>query len=260
VETSGFFSGRILSMDKKLQYKIDSMREGGKLLGQIKKQLAKFANPGVSFEEIESEAQRLIKEAGMTPSFSTVPGYDWATCVMKNEGVCHGIPQNKIVNDGDVISIDVGLINNKFHLDTSITFAVGQVSQEINDFLAAGKKSLRKAIAAAKLGNSVFDISRAMEKPLKRKGYGVVYQLTGHGVGEELHMDPSIPCIPDKSDRNIKLYEGQTIAIENMYSMGDATLEEDSDGWTYKTIDGSVSAMFEETVLITKNGPEILTK
>jgi methionyl aminopeptidase len=247
-------------MNKNLDIKIKSMRQGGKILGRIKKQLAEFTKPGISFEQIEEEAQRLIKESGMKPSFSTVPGYDWATCVMKNEGVCHGIPKNQIVEDGDVISIDVGLINNSFHLDTSITFSVGKVNKEVNDFLASGQKSLKKAISAAKLGNSVYDISRAMEKPLKRKGYGVVYQLTGHGVGEELHMDPSIPCIPSKSDKNIKLYEGQTVAIENMYAMGNATLEEDPDGWTYKTIDGSVSAMFEETVLITKNGPEILTK
>ncbi len=246
-------------MSQNLEFKINSMREGGKILGRIKKQLIEFSLPGISFEQIEIEAQRLIKEAGMLPSFSTVPGYNWATCVMKNEEVCHGIPQNKVVNSGDVISIDIGLINNKFHLDTSVTFAVGEVSSEIREFLNVGKKSLKKAIEAAKVGNSVYDISRAMEKPLKRKGYGVVYQLTGHGVGEELHMEPSIPCVADKSDRNTKLFEGQTVAIENMYSMGNATLEESSDGWTYKTVDGSISGMFEETVLITKNGPEILT-
>ncbi len=246
-------------MSKTLEYKIKSMREGGKILGRIKKQLAVFSKPGVSFEAIEAEAQRLIKEAGMVPSFSTVPGYHWATCIMKNDSVCHGIPQHQVVENGDVITIDIGLINNKFHLDTTITFPVGEVSSEIIEFLNAGKKSLEKAIQSARVGNSVYDISRAMEKPLKRKGYGVVYQLTGHGVGEELHMEPSIPCVPDKTDRNIKLYLGQTIAIENMYAMGNATLKEASDGWTYKTIDGSISGMFEETVLITEKGPEILT-
>jgi len=235
------------------------MREGGKALGVIKRHLAEFSKPGVSFEQIETQAQKLIKEAGMLPSFSTVPGYRWATCIMKNDSVCHGIPQNNVIKDGDVITIDIGLINNNFHLDTTITFAVGEVSSEIREFLNTGKKSLEKAIQSAKIGNSVYDISRAMEKPLKRKGYGVVFQLTGHGVGEELHMEPSIPCVPDKTDRNVKLYEGQTLAIENMYTMGNATLKESSDGWTYKTIDGSTSGMFEETVLITKKGPEILT-
>lgn len=246
-------------MSKTLEYKIKSMRQGGRVLGIIKKQLATFSKPGVSFEAIEAEAQKLIKEAGMTPSFSTVPGYSWATCIMKNDSVCHGIPQLQTIKNGDVITIDIGLINNNFHLDTTITFAVGEVSSEIREFLNTGKKSLEKAIQSAKIGNSVYDISRAMEKPLKRKGYGVVFQLTGHGVGEELHMKPSIPCVPDKADRNVKLFEGQTIAIENMYAMGSGTLKEASDGWTYKTVDGSISGMFEETVLITKNGPEILT-
>lgn len=246
-------------MSNNLEFKIESMRSGGKVLGRIKNQLVKMALPGISFEEIEAAAQNLIREAGMVPSFSTVPGYDWATCIMKNDGVCHGIPKNQVINDGDVITIDIGLMNKKFHLDTTITFPVGKVGPEILEFLNVGKKSLQKAIDNARIGNSVYDISRAMEKPLKRKGYGVVYQLTGHGVGEKLHMDPAIPCVPSKSDKNIKLYEGQTLAIENMYTMGDAKLEESSDGWTYKTVDGSISGMFEETVLITKKGPEILT-
>jgi len=246
-------------MNKNLEYKIESMREGGKNLGRIKKELSFFSKPGVTFEQIESEAQRLIKKAGMLPSFSTVPGYDWATCIMKNEEVCHGIPKNKVVKDGDIITIDIGLINNGFHLDTTITFPVGEVDNQIKHFLEIGKKSLKKAIQRAKIGNSVYDISQAMEKPLKKNGYGVVFQLTGHGVGEELHMEPAIPCVPSRSDKNIKLYEGQTLAIENMYTMGSPVLKEGSDGWTYRTIDGSISGMFEESVLITKKGPEILT-
>jgi methionyl aminopeptidase len=247
-------------MKKDLKRKIEAMREGGKALGAIKTQLQAFVEVNTTFEQIEDKAQELIKEAGMKPSFSTVPGYDWATCVMKNHEVCHGIPKGKKVLEGDVISIDIGLINNGYHLDTSITFAVGKVSEEIHEFLKVGKKSLKKAINQARIGNSVHDISFAMEKPLKRKSYGVVYQLTGHGVGENLHMEPAIPCVPSKSDRKIKLREGQTLAIENMYTMGSPVLEEDKDGWTYITVDGSLSGMFEETVLITKNGPEVLTK
>lgn len=242
-----------------IDFKIESMRRGGKVLGQIKKSLVKFAVDGVTFDQIEAEAQKLIKAAGMKPSFSTVPGYHWATCIMKNDEVCHGIPKNKVINDGDIITIDIGLINNNYHLDTTITFPVGEVNSQLREFLNVGKKSLADAIDKARIGNSVYDISNAMEKPLKRKGYGVVYQLTGHGVGEELHMEPSIPCVPARSDKNIKLHEGQTLAIENMYSMGNPTLIEDSDGWTFRTVDGSISGMFEETVLITKNGPEILT-
>lgn len=247
-------------MDTQLENKIQAMREGGAALGKIKAQLQAFVKVGTTFEAIEDKAQDLIKKAGMVPSFSTVPGYHWATCVMKNEEVCHGIPKGKRVADGDVISIDIGLINKGYHLDTSITFPVGTVSKEIEEFLHAGKVSLEKAIAQAKPGNSVYDISFAMEKPLRTKGYGVVFQLTGHGVGEQLHMDPAIPCSPSKADKKIKLFEGQTLAIENMYTMESPVLEEAKDGWTYVTVDGSLSGMFEETVLVTKNGPEVLTK
>lgn len=245
---------------KNLDHKINSMREGGKALGKIKAQLQDFVKVGTTFEAIEDKAQDLIKKAGMVPSFSTVPGYHWATCVMKNHEVCHGIPKGKRVEDGDVISIDIGLINNGYHLDTSITFPVGKVSKEVEEFLEAGRVSLKKAIEQARVGNSVYDISFAMEKPLKRKGYGVVFQLTGHGVGEELHMEPAIPCVPQRHDKRVKLTEGQTVTIENMYSMESPVLEEAADGWTYETIDGSLSGMFEETVLITKDGPEILTQ
>ncbi len=137
---------------------------------------------------------------------------------------------------------------------------MGEVSEEIKKFFGVGQKSLDNAIDQARIGNSVYDISFAMEKPLKRKGYGVVFQLTGHGVGEALHMEPAIPCSPSKADKKIKLYEGQTLAIENMYTMGSPVLEEAADGWTYISTDGSLSGMFEETVLITKNGPQVLTK
>lgn len=243
-----------------IQEKIVAMTEGGKALGSIKTQLQAFATVGTSFEQIEVEAQLLIKKAGMKPSFSTVPGYHWATCIMRNEEVCHGIPKGKKIYDGDIITIDMGLINNGYHLDTTMTFPVGDVSEEIKEFLAVGQKSLDNAIDQARIGNSVYDISFAMEKPLKRKGYGVVFQLTGHGVGEALHMEPAIPCVANKSDKKIKLYEGQTLAIENMYTMGSPVLEEAADGWTYVTTDGSLSGMFEETVLITRNGPQVLTK
>lgn len=243
-----------------LQEKIRAMREGGAALGKIKAELVTFTCPGMSFEAIEQKAQELIAQAGMKPSFSTVPGYDWATCIMKNSEVCHGIPEGKTVTEGDVITIDIGLIHDGYHLDTTITFPVGNVSSDILEFLAIGKKSLEKAIEQAKPGNSVYDISFAMEKPLRKKGYGVVFQLTGHGVGEALHMEPAIPCVPDKADKKHKLTVGQTLAIENMYTMGSPVLEESSDGWTYATVDGSLAGMFEETVLITENGPEVLTK
>ena len=240
--------------------KIDAMKEGGKALGKIKGQLFAFTKAGTTFEAIEAEAQRLIRAAGYTPSFSTVPGYDWATCIMKNDEMCHGIPQKKKVSVGDILTIDVGLINKGYHLDTTMTFAVGAVTEEKQQFLERGERILADSIAKAVVGNSVYDISFAMEKGLKKYNYGAVYQLTGHGIGKELHMEPAIPCVTQRADKKRKLSIGQTLAIEVMYTSGNPYLIEDADGWTYRTEDGSLSGMFEETVLITKGGPQVLTK
>lgn len=235
------------------------MRAGGKKMRVVKKALQDFVEVGTTFEAIEAKAQELIRSQGGVPNFALVPGYHWATCVMKNDELCHGIPKNKIVDDGDLITIDVGMLYEGWHLDTTISFGVGAVSTEVAHFLEIGMQSLKKAIAKARVGSSVYDVSSAMQRVVERAGFGVAYQLTGHGIGEELHMDPSIPCVADRSDKKIKLYPGQTIAIEIMYAAGDATVILDADKWTYRTEDGSLSGMFEETVLVTQNGPEILT-
>lgn len=239
---------------------IVAMREGGAHLGNIKHALVAFTKTGKTFAEIEAEAQRLIASVGAKPSFSTVENYQWATCIMKNDELCHGIPTaNKVVNEGDVVTIDVGLMWDGYHLDTTTSFVVGQSTPEIDNFLEIGRRSLSKAIAKAKVGNSVYDLSFAMQKVVEEHGFSCVYQLTGHGVGKRLHMDPEIPCIAYKPMKKVKLREGQTLAIEIMYAAGDAELKLDRDGWTYRTKDGSLSAMFEETVLVTNSEPEILT-
>lgn len=240
--------------------KITAMREGGHLLGTIREQLVQFATVGKTFAEVEAEAQHLIKASGAKPSFSTVPGYRWATCIMKNDGLCHGIPNDTLIEDGDVVTIDVGLIFQGYHLDTTTTFIVGKASKEKQRFLELGKRSLEKSIQKVRAGQSVYAVSLAMQKVLQEHSLGIVYQLTGHGVGEKLHMDPSIPCIALKEDKRVFLHAGQTIAVEVMYTAGDPHLKIDPDGWTYRTVDGSLSAMFEETVLVTENGFEVLTK
>jgi len=242
------------------QEKINNMRIGGRALAKVRSSLANFTQIGTRFLDIEKEAQRLIAQAGMKPSFSTVPGYSWATCLMKNAAMCHGIPNDTVVEDGDVVTIDVGLINNGYHLDTTITFGVGEVSPTNQQFIADGRSILTKAISRVKPGASVFDISHTIEKSLQRKGYGAVYQLTGHGIGKELHMAPNIPCVALKQDKRVQLQVGQTIAVEVMYTAGHPELKLAKDGWTYITKDGSMSGMFEETVLVTEDGFEVLTK
>ena len=242
------------------QTKIDHMRLGGRALAQVRSSLVTYTHIGTRFLDIEKEAQRLIALAGMKPSFSTVPGYHWATCLMKNAAMCHGIPNDTVVEDGDVVTIDVGLINQGYHLDTTVTFGVGEVSPKNQQFISDGRAILTKAITRVKAGASVFDISHTIEKSLQRKGYGAVYQLTGHGIGKKLHMAPNIPCVALKKDKRVLLQVGQTIAVEVMYTAGDPELKLARDGWTYITKDGSMSGMFEETVLVTAEGYEVLTR
>lgn len=249
-------------MTKNMKEKIEAMQAGGKRLANIKKMLREAAVPGTRFEDLEKLAQDGIAAAGALPSFSTVEGYDWATCITKNEGCCHGVPRGKVVAEGDVLTIDVGLIFKGYHVDTTTTFYVGDLSKadpKTQEFLRIGEEAMTVAIAKARIGNSVYDISKVMQNTIEAAGYSAVYQLTGHTIGKTLHQDPQIPCIAYRSDKKHKLYEGMTICVESMLAMGDARLKVGDDGWTYETVDGSLSGMFEETVLITASGPQILT-
>ncbi|CAN5304343.1 type I methionyl aminopeptidase [soil metagenome] len=248
-------------MSDKTSEKITAMREGGKRLGKVRDELVSFTQIGMSFAEIEAEAQRLIAAAGAKPNFAMVPDYHWATCIMKNDEMCHGIPsKDKKVEDGDLMTIDVGLLYQGYHLDTTTSFIVGTQDANKVEFLAVAKHALAKAIAKATPGTSIYEISFAMEKVIEKHGWEMTFQLTGHSIGKELHMPPYVPCIAQRSDKKIKVFPGMTLAIEVMAAQGDAELSIDSDGWTYRTKDGSLTVMEEETVLITEKGPEILTK
>ncbi len=242
-------------------HKIQAMREGGKILADVRERLVMAVKPGISFIEIEKLANDYITSyPGATASFKRVPGYSWATCLMKNEEVCHGIPRKeKYVQDNDLITIDVGVFFKGYHTDTSTTVYVGEPTPQIIKFLEAGKRSVDNAIQQARPGKSVWHISYAMQRAIETAGYHCVYQLTGHGVGKELHEEPSIPCVADPTDKRIQIKSGQTLAIEVMYSVGSPTLIFEKDGWTCRTEDNSLSGMFEHTVLVTDNGPEILT-
>lgn len=235
------------------------MREGGAKLNKIKKQLIDFSVIGRSFLEIENQAQKLIREEGAVPNFSLVPGYKWAICINKNEGIVHGIPNETIINDGDLISIDLGLLWQGWNLDTSISFIAGKSNSQLDYFLQIGQKALRKTIALAQAGNSVYDLSMMIEKTIQRAGFSPSYQLAGHFIGKKLHEDPLIPCVGRKVDRKKLLKVGDSLAIEVMYAAGECDLVLAADGWTYETADKSLTALFEETVFITAKGPQILT-
>jgi methionyl aminopeptidase len=239
--------------------KLEAMTEGGARLGWIKGQLIKEVKIGVTPLDIENLADRLIKEGGDKASFKMEPGYHHATCINKNEGMVHGIPNSTPFEPGDVVKIDMGLFHNGYHLDTAVTVQIPPINGQVTSFLETGQKALKAAIDIALPGNTVFDIGQTMQQVIEGDGYNVVRDLTGHGIGRKLHMEPYIPCFGDKQNKKDVLSLDQTIAVEAMYTMGDWHLVEDPDGWTLSTQDKSITGYFEETVYITASGPLILT-
>ncbi|MBI3954495.1 type I methionyl aminopeptidase [Candidatus Collierbacteria bacterium] len=241
------------------QKKLQAMKEGGKLLGRIKSQLVKRVMPGLTGVEIDSLADELIRKANGEPSFKSVRGYHHATCITVNSGIVHGIPNHHLFQPSDLITIDLGLIYQGYHTDTSVTVGLPPLSKDTANFLTKGKVALAKAIGEALPGNTIYQVSQAMQKEIESGGFSVIRDLTGHGIGRHLHEPPHIPCFADPSQKNLLIKKGQALAIEVMYSMGDYRLKTEADGWTLSTKDNSLSAMFEETVFITETGNLVLT-
>lgn len=253
-------------IDIKRTQDISVMAEGGKKLGEILQKLLTMAQPGVSLLEIDTKADELINETGGTASFKTVRDYTWATCLCVNEVVVHGIPTHKKLIDGDVLTIDVGLMYKGYHTDTAWTKIVNSSQFIVNrdekeKFLRVGEEALWKAIAQAKVGNRVGHISQAIQSSIEGAGYSIVRTLVGHGVGKALHEEPQVPGIlKDTIQNSPELALGMTIAIEVIYAMGNGSVVYDNDdGWTIATKDRSRAAVFEHTVAITSKGPMILT-
>lgn len=240
---------------------IAKMAEGGKKLGEIRDQLKSFVKPGISALEVEELATKLIKESGASPSFKMVPGYSWSTCINVNDGVVHGIPKKKTVfKNGDLVSIDVGMYYKGFHTDTSVSLLLGNDPFK-SRFLKVGETALKRAIDQAQEGNKVADISEAIENVITEAGFFPIKSLTGHGIGHELHEEPYIPGFVSGSySKSPTLVPGIALAIEVMYSKGTEEVVLDEDGWTLRTKDGTLSALFEETVAVTPSGPFVLTE
>jgi len=236
------------------------MQEGGAKLGAILQQLLDKAQPGVSLLDIETLADRLIRQAGGEASFKTVKGYQWATCLCVNDVVVHGIPTPYQLKEGDLLTIDVGLLYKGFHTDTAWTKEILRKDNE--KFLRVGEDALWQAIAQARVGNRVGNISQTIQRIIEGAGYGIVKTLVGHGVGRELHEAPQIPGfvkIPVESTP--ELISGQTIAIEVIYAMGrGAVVYSNDDGWSIASRDGSLTAVFEHTIVITEGQPQVLTQ
>lgn len=216
--------------------------------------------PGVSTEEINRIAHNFITKNGAIPSFKGYNGYPAATCISINDEVIHGIPSKKrIIKAGDIVSIDVGATLNGYVGDNAATFAAGDISPEAQRLCDTTRESLYEGIKAAVAGGRIGDIGSTIQRYCEERGFSVVREFTGHGVGKQMHEDPSVPNFGTPG-RGVRLLPGMTIAIEPMINMGGAGIRQLPDGWTIKTKDGSLSAHFEHTVAITADGPVILTK
>ena len=248
-----------MSVTIKSAREIELMREAGRLLAEVHEELAAFIKPGISTKDIDKLGEKLIRDRGCIPNFLNYNGYPASICVSVNDEVVHGIPnKNRILRDGDIVSLDAGLIYKGYHSDAARTHAVGTISKEAQQLIDVTRQSFFEGIKYAKAGNRLHDISNAIAAYAESFGYGVVRDLVGHGIGTALHEDPQIPNFKQLR-RGIKLMPGMTLAIEPMINAGTWEVCWLDDEWTVVSEDGSLSAHYENTVLITDGEPEILT-
>ena len=248
-----------MSVSIKSAREIELMRTAGKLLEEVHNGLADFVKPGISTMDIDRYGERLIRNRGCIPNFLNYNGYPASICVSVNDEVVHGIPcQERILEEGDIVSLDAGLIYKGYHSDAARTHAVGKISPEAEQLIRATKQSFFEGIKYARAGCHLHEISNAINDYIDTFGYGVVQDLVGHGIGTKLHEDPQIPNFHQRR-RGVKLMPGMTLAIEPMINAGTWQVSWLDDDWTVVTDDGSLSAHYENTVLITDGEPEILT-
>jgi methionyl aminopeptidase len=248
----------------KSKKEIEVMREGGKLLAQIMEQLSGIIIPGQNTFEINKLARKLVFDNGGFPIFEGygAPGnaFPAAICTSINNEIVHGIPKkSRIVHDGDLVKIDIGMTYKGMITDMARTYSVGRISTEAQRILDTTRECLDEGLGTIKAGSKLSDYGKAVEKHAKLQGFSVVRELVGHGVGRELHEDPQIPNY-SSAMREIILQEGMTLALEPMINAGTHYIKVLGDGWTYATKDGRLSAHFEDTIVVTKNGVEILTR
>lgn len=247
-----------MAVSIKSEREIQLMRESCKILAKIYEELEKAIRPGVSTKELDTLAEKLIRGYGCVPNFLNYNGFPGTICASVNEEVVHGIPGNRILKDGDIISIDCGCIYKGYHSDAARTYAVGNISKEVQQLMDVTKQAFFEGIKMAKAGNHLYDISNAIDDFVSPYGYGIVKDLVGHGIGTALHEDPQIPNFRQKR-KGLLLQPGMTLAIEPMINMGTWEVEWLDDNWTVVSRDGLPSAHYENTILITEGEPEILT-
>ncbi|MDO5410776.1 MAG: type I methionyl aminopeptidase [Lachnospiraceae bacterium] len=238
---------------------IELMKEAGKILAYTHDELEKFIRPGISTLDIDKKGEEIIRSFDCIPSFLNYNGYPASICVSVNDEVVHGIPnKHHIIKEGDIVSLDAGVIYKGYHSDAARTYGVGEISPEAAKLIEVTKQSFFEGIKFAKAGNHLYDISNAIDAYVRPFGYGIVQDLVGHGIGSHLHEDPEIPNFRQRR-KGIKLQPGMTLAVEPMINIGRCDVEWLDDDWTVVTEDGSLSAHYENTILITEGEPVILS-
>lgn len=246
----------------KTQAELQIMLEGGRRLREVVKELKPKIKAGITTNEVNRMAEEFIKKQGAESSFNKVHGYSWSTCLPINEQVVHTPPSKRVIKDQDVFTLDIGLYFKGFHVDYADTFAIGKVKdKETERFLQVGKQTLNDAIKVAKNGKRIADISAVIEKAMDKNGYFVMRELTGHGIGKELHEEPYVPgYVPSNPQKSYKIGPGLAIAIEVIYSMGTEEIKQErGQDWSIVSRDGSLTACFEHTIVCLEDRSVVAT-
>ncbi|GAA3948679.1 type I methionyl aminopeptidase [Hymenobacter algoricola] len=242
----------------KTEEEIELIRASAKVLAQAHGEVAGMIREGVTTRQLDRRAEEFIRDNGGQPSFKGYNGFEYSLCISPNSVVVHGFPSDEPLKSGDIVSVDCGVLLNGYHSDSAYTYPIGEVAPEVLQLLADTKQSLYLGIEAAFAGNRIGDIGYAIQNFVEKKGYGVVRELVGHGLGKKLHEAPEVPNY-GKRGAGTKLQEGLVIAIEPMINLGTKSVIQEKDGWTIRTKDRKPSAHFEHTVVIRKDKAEILT-
>ena len=248
---------RAISIKSAQELKV--LREAGRILASIIEELKRSLKSGISTKTIDLEAEAIIRHRGVKPAFKDYRGFPGCICISLNEQVVHGVPGNRIIQEGDIVSLDVGIIHQGYYSYTAVTVGIGNIKPELQQLLDVTAHSLFKGIEQARVNNHLSDISHAVQRYVEANGFSVVREFVGHGIGRQLHEDPEIPNFGAPHQGPI-LREGMVFAIEPMVNVGSWQTKILEDGWTVVTQDKQPSAHFEHTIAITNNGPEILTK
>ncbi|MBI2065232.1 MAG: type I methionyl aminopeptidase [Candidatus Yanofskybacteria bacterium] len=242
----------------KTQKEIETMKEGGKILAEILKKLSDMVRPGITTNDLEKLAQELVLSFGVKPSFLGYDGYPAVLCTSINDEIVHGVPSDRILKDGDILKLDMGVLYEGFHTDSAVTILLGGGDDQKKKLINVTKEALRIGISKARVGNTLGDIGYAIQKYVEDNGFNVVRDLVGHGIGRELHEPPQVLNYGEKGT-GPELVEGMVIAIEPMVVTGGWKIKNSKDGFGFVTKDGGLAAHFEHTVAITEERPLVLT-